>query len=85
MAVNTLHWHDASKELPLALTDEENEALIIACGEDDNNLTWHQATRKGNRWIGDNYIEIDGKEYHFEALFKNVKYWAEFPKCDFTR
>lgn len=85
MAANTIHWHDASKELPLALTDEENESLIIACGEDDNNLTWHQAIRKDGKWVGDVTLELDGKEFHITPRFKDVKYWAYFPKCDFTR
>lgn len=81
--VNIIHWHDASKEKPFALTEKENEGLIIAVGEDDDKLSWYQAFYEKGKWVCHIDVAIDGKEFHFTANYKNVKYWAEFPHVDF--
>lgn len=82
-ATNKIHWHDASKEMPFALTEKEDEAHIVAVGEKDDELTWHQAFYEKGKWVCHVDVAVDGKDFHFTANYQNVKYWAEFPKVDF--
>lgn len=81
--VNIIHWHDASKEKPFAITEKDNEALIVAVGDDENNFSWHQAFYENGKWVCHTNIEVNGKEFNFTSYYQNVKYWAEFPYVNF--
>ncbi len=80
--VNTLHWHDAKKQLPY---NDTSSKIIAYKNSDEDNLQWMGAYFNGKDWIKETKIVHQGIRIEFEAVVPDVRYWSNMPTINFDK
>ena len=80
--VNTLHWHDAKKELPY---NDKSSKIIAYKNSDEDNLQWMGAYFNGTDWIKEVEIGHKGLYIKLESVVPDVRYWSDMPTVNFEK
>ena len=80
MKINTLFWIPTDKILP----EDKNEKLIIYCNPGSDDMRVGMAYYDGYcKWVKETTVRNGDLEVRVKSSFPIVKYWSDFPKCDF--
>lgn len=80
--VNTLHWHDAKKQLPY---NDKSSKIIAYKNSDEDNLQWMGAYFNGKDWIKETKIVNQGLRIELEVIVPDVRYWSDMPTINFDK
>lgn len=80
--VNTLHWHDAKKQLPY---NDTSSKIIAYKNSDKDNLQWMSAYFNGTDWIKKTKIVNQDLRIELEVVVPDVRYWSDMPTINFEK
>lgn len=80
--VNTLHWHDAKKQLPY---NDKSSKIIAYKNTDEDTLQWMGAYFNGKDWVKETKIVLQGIRIELEVIVPDVRYWSDMPTINFEK
>ena len=80
MKTNILFWIPTDKMLP----EDNKTKIIIYCNPGSDEMMWDKAYYDVYcKWVKESTIRNGDLEVKVKSTFPIVKYWSDFPMCDF--